>query len=63
MSDIAKGSIVSLKSGGPAMTVQEVGSYTGYGITNGAKCVWFENDKKKEDFFDVETLQVIEVSQ
>jgi uncharacterized protein YodC (DUF2158 family) len=63
MSDIAKGSIVSLKSGGPAMTVQEVGSYTGYGIPNGAKCVWFENDKKKEDLFDVETLQVIEVSQ
>lgn len=62
MSDIVKGAVVSLKSGGPAMTVQEVGSYTGYGILNGAKCIWFEKDKKQDDVFDIETLTVIDLN-
>ncbi|UXZ43591.1 YodC family protein [Pseudomonas soli] len=63
MTEIVKGGVVVLKSGGPAMTVQEVGSYTGYGITNGAKCIWFDKDKKYEDIFDLEVLKAIDLDE
>ncbi|WP_046382696.1 DUF2158 domain-containing protein [Pseudomonas veronii] len=59
MSDITKGQVVQLKSGGPKMTVTEVGNYAGeYGMgpENGAKCVWFEKNKPEEKVFDVEVL-------
>ena len=62
MSDIAKGDIVMLKSGGPKMTVSDVGNYAGFGTgpENGACCVWFEKDKPVERVFDVAVLQKVE---
>lgn len=59
MPEIAKGDVVQLKSGGPKMTVTEVGNYGsgwGAGPENGAKCVWFEKSKAEEKVFDVAVL-------
>lgn len=59
MRAIQKGNTVRLKSGGPLMTVQEVGDYSiGAGITNGALCVWFDENKTMEKVFDLATLIV-----
>lgn len=57
MSEIQKGDVVQLKSGGPRMTVQNLGDY-GFsgGPENGAHCVWFEKNKAEEKVFDVEVL-------
>ena len=62
MSDITKGDVVQLKSGGPAMTVESVGNYSGMGTgpENGAKCVWFDKDKPSSKVFDVAILEKIE---
>ncbi|KJK14909.1 YodC family protein [Pseudomonas sp. 2(2015)] len=60
MADIAKGDVVTLKSGGPKMTVENTGNYAGgFGIgpENGAKCVWFEGNKAAEKVFDVAVLK------
>lgn len=59
MSEIVKGAVVQLKSGGPKMTVEDVGNYAGgfgVGPENGAKCVWFEGNKPQEKVFDVVVL-------
>ena len=48
MADFAKGDVVQLKSGGPQMTVSDVGNYGGgfgTGPEDGVKCVWFDNVK------------------
>ena len=43
------GDVVKLKSGGPAMTVQDVGLGT---ENTGVKCIWFSsNDMKREEVF------------
>jgi uncharacterized protein YodC (DUF2158 family) len=49
------GDVVRLKSGGPAMTIEEIGRY-GVSKTEGAKCVWFEGTKPKEEVFALLTL-------
>ncbi len=61
MSSIKKGDVVQLKSGGPVMTVSNVGNYAEMGgFENGAACTWFDkNGKKSEDVFDVEMLRVL----
>lgn len=59
MSNIVKGAVVQLKSGGPKMTVTEVGDYAGewgLGPEEGAKCVWFEKNKAEEKVFDIAVL-------
>jgi len=59
MSDIVKGAVVQLKSGGPQMTVEKVGNFNGgfgVGPENGAKCVWFDGDKPQDKVFDVDVL-------
>lgn len=59
MSDIVKGAVVQLKSGGPQITVEKVGNFNGgwgSGPENGAQCVWFEKNEVKEKVFDVEVL-------
>ena len=48
------GDIVRLKSGGPKMTVENVGEYTG--TKNGAACTWFDEENKKTEIFDVRVL-------
>ena len=50
-----KGDIVRLKSGGPPMTVKEIGEYVG--SPEGASCVWFDGRKQHAAVFDVATLE------
>lgn len=47
------GDVVVLKSGGPKMTVEEVGEYL-LGI--GAKCIWFDGKTRKEEVFALQTI-------
>lgn len=54
MDEIKKGDVVRLKSGGPSMTVQDVGDFVT--VTDGAQCVWFEGKKRYEHVFDRATL-------
>ena len=64
MSELKKGDEVMLKSGGPIMTIQNIGSYTmPHGIENGALCVWFDGNKPMEKVFDVATLEVSSVDE
>lgn len=59
MADFKVGDTVQLKSGGPIMTVTEVGDE--YGVTK-VFCSWFDDKKKQEhSSFQPETLQVVEV--
>lgn len=44
MSELDTGDVVRLKSGGPKMTVKEIGRY-GYDETKSAACQWFKTDK------------------
>ena len=57
MSDFKKGDVVELKSGGPKMTIQDLGDFGPTGPEEGALCVWFDKDKQQEKVFDVAVLQ------
>lgn len=49
------GDLVQVKSGGPAMTVQEISHMTGE-----YQCVWFNGNIKQQSSFDGEVLKVYE---
>lgn len=56
--EIKVGDIVWLKSGGPQMTVDEIGHYefTGGGPLS-AKCSWFDSkNERKKDVFPLTSL-------
>jgi len=58
MNQFQKGDQVHLKSGGPLMTIQELGDFSiNDGIVNGAKRIWFDGNKPIERVFDVTTLE------
>jgi uncharacterized protein YodC (DUF2158 family) len=58
MTTIARGMVVQLISGGPQMSVVDVGDYEPIGPKDGAKCVWFDDKKKHcEEVFDVIVLK------
>jgi uncharacterized protein YodC (DUF2158 family) len=57
---LAKGDVVELKSGGPSMTIQDLGSWEARGIEDGALCVWFEGKTKHEDVFDLSALKEVD---
>jgi uncharacterized protein YodC (DUF2158 family) len=48
-----------LKSGGPNMTIEEIGdfSFMGTGGHDQAKCVWFVGTKRQEGVFEFPTLE------
>ena len=49
--------VVQLISGGPRMSVTDVGDY-GPTITDGVKCVWFDaKNSKCEEVFDAAVLK------
>jgi uncharacterized protein YodC (DUF2158 family) len=51
------GDVVQLKSGGPLMTIEYIGSFSmGAPGADQAKCVWFEGTKKKEGVFELPTF-------
>ena len=58
MPEISKGDTVQLKSGGPLMTVQELGKYPNNNIESGALCIWFDDQNPMEKVFDLATLEV-----
>lgn len=60
-----KGDVVQLKSGGPKMTVQDTGDFSGYGAgpKEGVRCVWFEKTDAKERDFDEAVLKICERSE
>ena len=60
MSDFKKGAVVELKSGGPAMTIQDLGNWEMKGIEDGAMCVWFDGKTKHQDVFDVASLKEVD---
>lgn len=51
------GDVVKLKSGGPTMTVQNIGNYSNHGFTDGVLCVWFDLKGKNEALFRAEMLE------
>jgi uncharacterized protein YodC (DUF2158 family) len=59
--EIKPGSVVQLKSGGPHMTVNDVGDHYG---TQKAWCDWFVQDKapwkKEQGVYPLTSLKVIE---
>jgi len=57
MSEFKKGDVVQLKSGGPKMTISDLGDYSPLGPEDGAKCVWFEKEKRQEHVFDTAVLK------
>jgi uncharacterized protein YodC (DUF2158 family) len=50
------GDVVTLKSGGPEMTIDDISKY-GMGSTDRAKCIWFDGKKKMEDVFELHSLK------
>lgn len=54
--ELKVGDVVELKSGGPPMTIEDIGRYN-YSDVPAAKCVWFEGKKRHEDVFQIATLQ------
>ncbi len=58
MNDLQKGDVVQLKSGGPLMTVQGLGQYTG--LEDGIHCVWFDGKGQQSEVFDRAVLIKVE---
>jgi uncharacterized protein YodC (DUF2158 family) len=59
MADFQKGNVVKLKSGGPKMTVMNVGDWSPTGPVDGVLCTWFdEKNKHSEHVFDAATLDI-----
>ena len=55
------GDVVILKSGGPPMTVHNIGNYSARGLNPGVFCVWFDSAKKVDDVFHPDTLEPYEI--
>lgn len=51
------GDVVMLKSGGPLMTVHDVGDYTNHGLNPGVNCVWFDDKKRVSDVFHPDSIE------
>ncbi len=63
MSGFAKGDVVQLKSGGPLMTVSDVGDYSKNmvsGPKEAVKCIWFDKEKPTSQVFDAAVLEKYE---
>jgi uncharacterized protein YodC (DUF2158 family) len=60
--EFAVGDVVQLKSGGPKMTIAEIGDFgMGYGDSETkARCLWFEGTKQREALFVPQTLSKVE---
>jgi uncharacterized protein YodC (DUF2158 family) len=63
MSEFKNGDVVQLKSGGPKMTINNIGKYN-YADYDSANCDWFTQEKapwKKEDgIFPLTSLKKVE---
>lgn len=52
------GDTVRLRSGGPLMTVHDVGDYGPTGPNPGLLCVWFDGNKRVEDVFHPKAVEL-----
>ena len=52
-----KGDVVQLKSGGPLMTIHNLGEYPTAGVKYGALCIWFDGAKRVDAVFELESLE------
>lgn len=67
--DFEIGDVVELKSGGPRMTIVEIGSWNPIAFIDGetipepvkdeAMCFWFQGSKKFESVFNLKALNKI----
>lgn len=58
MVEFEKGDVVRLKSGGPSMTVIDIGDYSPLDAKDGVKCTWFDDKKKlNTEVFDAAALE------
>lgn len=58
MSSFTKGMVVQLVSGGPKMSVVDLGDYSPMSSADGVKCVWFDTKQIKcEEVFDAAVLK------
>lgn len=59
--EVGVGDVVELKSGGPQMTIAEIGDYSPMGVAerDQAKCVWFDGKKRMEEIFEIATLKKV----
>lgn len=59
MSSFTKGMVVQLVSGGPKMSVGDIGDYSGSGgPVDGVKCMWFDaKNVRHEELFDAAILK------
>lgn len=58
MNQFKIGDLVRLKSGGPLMTVHDIGDYTlSNGTNSGLLCVWFDDRKKVQDVFHPDAVE------
>ena len=60
MAEIKAGDVVQLKSGGPKMTVSQVGKASMGGEMLRAWCDWFEGTKKMDGNFPLTSLKIAE---
>lgn len=60
MSEFKKGDTVQLKSGGPLMTVVEIGNFGPMKPEDGVKCQWFDGARPLTEVFDSATLKISE---
>lgn len=52
------GDVVMLKSGGPKMTIQNIGEFIGISHKEGLSCIWFEGSKKIADLFHPDSVEL-----
>ena len=59
MPEFKKGDVVQLKSGGPKMTIDDIGEYgSGNSSHIRASCLWFDGGERKEGEFSLDTLAI-----
>ena len=57
MEELQIGDVVQLKSGGPIMTISNIGDYShSGGPAKGAYCEWFDGNINKKALFDLRAL-------
>lgn len=56
MEPLKVGDVVQLKSGGPRMTIQSIGSFPSLGMDNAAECVWFDSTTMNKQVFALDIL-------
>lgn len=57
MNNFEIGNTVRLKSGGPLMTVHDIGDYSP-GPNPGLLCIWFDGSKRVEEVFHPKTVDL-----